>query len=144
MDGKDCCPNAILGVTDDATYTQIRRAYRARLLRAHPDHGGSAAALSQVLGAYETLIAKTPKPLLQLSTPLAREYSPQKSHTSGGVYSALAAKRYAEAGSPGISAARPVADTDEPFTGGFTEVLQRAIHKVERLQVDLLVPSYTN
>ena len=51
----------ILGVTDDATLADIKRAYH-RLARVyHPDHGGRVEDFARVRRAYETLIAE-PKP----------------------------------------------------------------------------------
>lgn len=47
---------AVLGVPRDANKAAIRRAYRAKARRAHPDGGGSAEYFEQVKTAYDTLI----------------------------------------------------------------------------------------
>ena len=47
---------SVLGVSTDATEAQLKRAYRLRSLKVHPDKkGGSAAAFQLVATAYETL-----------------------------------------------------------------------------------------
>lgn len=47
---------AVLGVTHDATEAQLKRAYRLKSLKTHPDKvGGSAAAFQLVAEAFETL-----------------------------------------------------------------------------------------
>ena len=48
-------PFHALGVGLDASGDEIRAAYRARLKASHPDHGGSRAALDEVLAAYQEL-----------------------------------------------------------------------------------------
>ncbi len=47
---------AVLGVPRDADRAAIRRAYRAKARRAHPDGGGSAQAFARLKLAYDTLI----------------------------------------------------------------------------------------
>ncbi len=49
-------PYAVLGVPRDANRAAIRRAYRAKARRAHPDGGGSAEYFEQVKAAYDTLM----------------------------------------------------------------------------------------
>jgi curved DNA-binding protein CbpA len=56
MTGAFVDPYAVLGVPRDATPAAIRRAYRAKARRAHPDGGGSAEYFEQVKAAYDTLI----------------------------------------------------------------------------------------
>ena len=46
-------PFAVLGVTPDASETELRRAYRRRLREAHPDTGGSPAEFHAVQRAWE-------------------------------------------------------------------------------------------
>ena len=45
-----------LGVDRDATPGQIKRAYRSRARKAHPDKGGSAAKFAPIAKAYEVLM----------------------------------------------------------------------------------------
>jgi molecular chaperone DnaJ len=45
----------ILGVDPGATQTQIKRAYRRRALRTHPDAGGDREAFARVKRAYDIL-----------------------------------------------------------------------------------------
>lgn len=45
----------ILGVPKDASPEAIKRAYRARVLETHPDHGGDADEFRRVQRAYERL-----------------------------------------------------------------------------------------
>jgi len=46
----------ILGVTSGTNEEAIRRAYRERVLKAHPDHGGSTAKFIRIRAAYEILL----------------------------------------------------------------------------------------
>lgn len=50
-------PHEVLGVSEGATMTEIKRAWRARLLEVHPDVGGTADATQKVQLAYEELCA---------------------------------------------------------------------------------------
>lgn len=50
---------AVLGLTPDATDTDVRRAYRARARDSHPDRGGDAATFLQLSRAYEALRTET-------------------------------------------------------------------------------------
>jgi hypothetical protein len=57
MDGRRA--RIVLGVGNDAGPTEIRRAFRARALVAHPDHGGDRTAfaeLTDALVALDTLV----------------------------------------------------------------------------------------
>ncbi|CAN5438511.1 hypothetical protein BH10ACT6_BH10ACT6_10410 [soil metagenome] len=54
-------PYAVLGVRDDASATDLRRAYRTKLRETHPDTGGDAAEFDRVQRAWE-----------QIGTPEAR------------------------------------------------------------------------
>ena len=53
MDGRRA--RNVLGVGNDAGPAEIRRAFRARALVTHPDHGGSRAAFAELLDAFESL-----------------------------------------------------------------------------------------
>ncbi len=53
MDGRRA--RRVLGVASDAGPDDIRRAYRARALVAHPDHGGTAAAFAELQAAFAAL-----------------------------------------------------------------------------------------
>ena len=66
MDGRRA--RRVLGVASDAGPEEIRRAYRARLHVAHPDHGGSAEAFTQVLSAFAVLRADDELPRRRLTT----------------------------------------------------------------------------
>eukprot|EP00746_Dinoflagellata_sp_MGD_P094595 gnl/MRDRNA2_/MRDRNA2_37657_c0_seq2.p1 gnl/MRDRNA2_/MRDRNA2_37657_c0~~gnl/MRDRNA2_/MRDRNA2_37657_c0_seq2.p1 ORF type:complete len:178 (-),score=25.29 gnl/MRDRNA2_/MRDRNA2_37657_c0_seq2:78-611(-) len=46
----------LLGIKSDASSTQIRQAYRCKLLETHPDKGGSSKEFQAVKLAYEALI----------------------------------------------------------------------------------------
>lgn len=50
--------HAILGVEPGATLEEIKRAYRRRVLEAHPDRGGDPEVLRAVVRAYERLSAR--------------------------------------------------------------------------------------
>ncbi len=51
----DDSPYGILGVTDQATWDEIKSAYRKLVMQHHPDKGGDAAAFRRIQGAYEVL-----------------------------------------------------------------------------------------
>ena len=48
-------PYAILGVSADASIDEIKKAYRARVMKCHPDRGGSASEMIAVAEAWEIL-----------------------------------------------------------------------------------------
>nr|WP_158204651.1 ferredoxin Fer [Halomarina oriensis] len=47
-----------MDVESDATDEEVERAYRRRVLEAHPDHGGSTHEFQQVRSAYETILSE--------------------------------------------------------------------------------------
>lgn len=49
---------SILGVEPDASVLEIKRAFRARALTTHPDHGGDPAAFRALHGAYEKALVR--------------------------------------------------------------------------------------
>lgn len=51
-------PFAVLDLARDADEEEIKRAYRERVIDAHPDHGGSVREFQRVRTAYEQLIAE--------------------------------------------------------------------------------------
>jgi hypothetical protein len=61
MDGRRA--RDVLGVGNDAGPAEIRRAFRARALVTHPDHGGTRAAFAELLEAFETLGAESARPV---------------------------------------------------------------------------------
>ncbi len=61
MTGAFVDPYAVLGVPRDANRAAIRRAYRTKARRAHPDGGGSAEYFEQVKAAYDTLMGDAPR-----------------------------------------------------------------------------------
>lgn len=52
---------AVLGLTPAASLQDVKQAYRAKALVAHPDHGGDAAAFRELTRAYEKLVARIAK-----------------------------------------------------------------------------------
>jgi DnaJ domain len=60
MDGRHA--RDVLGVANDAGPAEIRRAFRARALVTHPDHGGSRAAFAELLDAFESIGAASKGP----------------------------------------------------------------------------------
>jgi len=56
MDGTTAL--AVLGIAEDATDDEVRRAYRARAKATHPDHGGSAEAFEAVTAAVAAVRAQ--------------------------------------------------------------------------------------
>ncbi len=50
---KSKCPYAVLGTNSQAAASEVRAAYVAAALSAHPDKGGSAAAFTEVQWAWE-------------------------------------------------------------------------------------------
>ncbi len=53
MDGRRA--RVVLGVGNDAQPDEIRRAFRARALVTHPDHGGDRAAFAELTDALDAL-----------------------------------------------------------------------------------------
>ncbi len=142
MDGNDCRHRAILGVTDDVTQTELRRAYRARLLRAHPDHGGSREQLQDVMAAFAALRnnVEPDKPLPRRST----QTSPLKQR-AGASFSVVAARKYAQQAAPTFATRSTTRSAQsQPSNSSFADILQRAVHRVERFQVEVLQPDYSS
>jgi len=50
-------PRAILGVTDDASPSQVKAAWRRLVVKYHPDHGGDRTKFEKVMAAYSLLAA---------------------------------------------------------------------------------------
>jgi len=50
---KDPNPWSILGVSSAATHAEVKKAWRDKSSRAHPDHGGSLAEQKMINLAYE-------------------------------------------------------------------------------------------
>jgi hypothetical protein len=57
-DPADVQARAILGVGPEATPTEIRAAYRAKMVRAHPDRGGTHAEAARLTAARDRLLGK--------------------------------------------------------------------------------------
>ena len=55
---EDAEARSILGVGPVATDAEIRTAYRERMRKAHPDHGGSHAAAARLTAARDRLLAR--------------------------------------------------------------------------------------
>ena len=53
MDGRRA--RIVLGVGNDAGPVEIRRAFRARALVTHPDHGGDASSFAEIVDALAAL-----------------------------------------------------------------------------------------
>jgi hypothetical protein len=70
MDGRRA--RKLLGVARDAGPDEIRRAFRARALVTHPDHGGDARAFADTLSAFEALRVSAPRVPVRPSLPSAR------------------------------------------------------------------------
>ncbi|HUI48092.1 MAG TPA: DnaJ domain-containing protein [Acidimicrobiia bacterium] len=56
MDGRRA--RIVLGVGTDAGPAEVKRAFRARALLAHPDRGGSRDAFDELVAAVGTLVAE--------------------------------------------------------------------------------------
>ena len=56
MDGRS--PHAVLGVDECASPEQIKRAFRARALHAHPDRGGRREDFEALVAAAEELLGR--------------------------------------------------------------------------------------
>ena len=65
MDGRRA--RKLLGVGRNASLDEIRRAFRARAIVTHPDHGGSALAFTEVRAAFELLQSTAPAPKPRVS-----------------------------------------------------------------------------
>ena len=55
MDGRRA--RVVLGIAGDAGPAEIRRAFRARALVTHPDHGGDNSAFAEIVDALDALDA---------------------------------------------------------------------------------------
>jgi hypothetical protein len=70
MDGRRA--RIVLGVDSDAGPDEIRRAFRARALVIHPDHGGDRGAFADLLDAVGALVPfGTPPSVVSLRPPAA-------------------------------------------------------------------------
>ncbi|HET9729656.1 MAG TPA: J domain-containing protein [Acidimicrobiia bacterium] len=63
MDGR--LARTILGVDDDAGPEELRRAFRARALVLHPDHGGDTPAFAELVNALDTLRSVRAVPMVR-------------------------------------------------------------------------------
>ena len=61
-DSKMADARRLLGVTRNATPAMIREAHRRKAVTAHPDRGGSTAALQELNAARDLLLAHLPPP----------------------------------------------------------------------------------
>lgn len=57
-DPEDAAARAVLGVSADASASNIRAAYRLKMAQAHPDRGGSHAAATRLTAARDRLLKK--------------------------------------------------------------------------------------
>jgi DnaJ-class molecular chaperone len=48
-------PHAVLGLFVDASFAEIKSAYRALAMRYHPDHGGSVEKMRKIIEAYAAI-----------------------------------------------------------------------------------------
>jgi curved DNA-binding protein CbpA len=55
LDGVEIDPYVVLGLTRDASFDEVREAYREKSRKHHPDHGGDEWAFRVVVRAYEIL-----------------------------------------------------------------------------------------
>ncbi|MGQ0532196.1 MAG: J domain-containing protein [Caulobacteraceae bacterium] len=55
---EDSAARAVLGIGPNATADEIRRAYRAKMARAHPDRGGSHTEAARLTAARDRLLKK--------------------------------------------------------------------------------------
>ena len=55
-DPADTAARAVLGLARNASETDIRRAYRAKIARAHPDRGGAHAEAARLTAARDRLL----------------------------------------------------------------------------------------
>jgi len=70
MTGRN--PWAVLGVAEDATDDEIRRAFRRRVKQTHPDRGGDAGECAAVLRAFDAVRpAVAPRPPSPAPAPFA-------------------------------------------------------------------------
>lgn len=51
----------LLGVTAEASDKEIRKAFRRKALKLHPDHGGTDQAFRQLKAAFERLLIRAPR-----------------------------------------------------------------------------------
>lgn len=86
-------PRRVLGVSEQATPSEIRRAFRRLVLELHPDRGGAAseARLLDVVEAYETLTGKARPARRRVARPAptpapARRGTTGRPYTSSGPY----------------------------------------------------------
>lgn len=68
MDGRRA--RKLLGVGRNASLDEIRRAFRARAIVTHPDHGGDARAFTEVRAAFELLQPDAPAPAPRVGLPI--------------------------------------------------------------------------
>lgn len=89
-------PYKMLGITDQATDEEVRRAYRAMAAKYHPDAGGDAWVFAQVREAYDRILQLRQIPIsptqqttrATTTSPQSKQAAPQATSYSTGAYSA--------------------------------------------------------
>lgn len=84
MDGRRA--RKLLGVARDAGPDEIRRAFRARALATHPDHGGSTPAFLEIHTAYDVLRRAPMQPASVHTTPAGQRTQVRRARVRVDVY----------------------------------------------------------
>lgn len=78
----------VLGISKGASPDEIKKAFRVRALKLHPDHGGDAKAFAELKRAFEEVILGAPKQAHVVSAP------PTGTEDSTGKYDPFTDSRY--------------------------------------------------
>jgi len=104
-------PWSVLGVAEDASYQDVRRAFRRRVKESHPDRGGDRRDFVAVVRSYEDLRTRRPAARPPSASPAPdRPRPPSPTPYDPWVRPVESARTWGERPAPGAASRVPTAD----------------------------------